>query len=149
MREELYFKGTQAFVNALQKPYAYKAFINPDTIGWNPIADPLDVLWWGSRSAALRDQVNAANDRYQIGVTPLVNVLANDPHVDLLDSAPFGTAGIPAVTLAERYGPPDATYPGSGTMDYATDIIDKIDNTRLWTKAAKLTLAVALQLARH
>ncbi len=147
--EELYFKGTEAFVNALQKPYAYKAVLNPDTVGWNPIADRLDVLWWGSPSAALRDQVDAANDRYRIGVTPLVNVLANDPRVDLLDSAPFGMAGIPAVTLAERYGPPDATYPGSGTMDYATDTIDKIDNTRLWTKAAKLTLAVALELARQ
>ncbi|MDE3193628.1 MAG: M20/M25/M40 family metallo-hydrolase [Chloroflexota bacterium] len=147
--EELYYKGTLAFVGALQKPYAYSAFINPDTVGWNPIADRLDVLWWGSPSAALRDRVATANDRYAIGVKPLVNVLADDPRVDLLDSAPFGMVGIPAVTLAERYGPPDATYPGSGTMDYATDTIDKIDNPRLWTKAAKLTLAVGLELARR
>ncbi|MBU6423425.1 MAG: M20/M25/M40 family metallo-hydrolase, partial [Chloroflexi bacterium] len=147
--EELYYKGSLAFVSALQKPYAYQAFINPDTVGWNPIADRLDVLWWGSPSAPLRDRVAAANDRYAIGVKPLVNVLANDPHVDLLDSAPFGMVGIPAVTLAERYGPPDAYYPGSGFMDYATDTIDKIDNPRLWTKAARLTLAVALEIARR
>lgn len=80
---------------------------------------------------------------------PLVNVLADDPRVDLLDSAPFAMIGIPAVTFAERYGPPDAYYPGSPTMDYATDTIDKLDNPRLWLKAAKLTLAVSLELARR
>lgn len=45
--EELYYKGSLALTGALQKPYAYSAFINPDTVGWNPIADRLDVLWWG------------------------------------------------------------------------------------------------------
>ena len=34
-------------------------------------------------------------------------------------------------------------------MDYATDTIDKLDDPRLWLKAAKLTLAVSLELARR
>lgn len=146
--EELFFKGSAFFVQNLQKPYAYQAFVNIDMVGWNPIADRLDLVWYSPVSAGLRDRVKAANDRYKIGVSPLVDVYANDPSTYILDSAPFGLAGIPAVTLAQRYGEADATFPGNTTFHTVNDTPDKITNRRLWLKAAKLTFAVALELAR-
>lgn len=147
--EEFFFKGSAAFVQALQKPFAYSAFVNIDMVGWNPIADRLDLIWYGKQSAALRDRAKAANASYAVGVSPLVDVFASDPNTYILDSAPFGLAGIPAITLAQRYGEADATFPGNTTFHTVNDTTDKITNRRLWLKAAKLTLAVVLELARQ
>jgi hypothetical protein len=146
--EELFFKGSAYFVQGLQKPYAYSAFVNIDMVGWNPLADRLDLIWYTNVSAGLRDRAKAANAKYQLGVSPLVEVFAQDPDQYILDSAPFGLAGIPAITLAQRYGSADATFPGNTTFHTVNDTPDKITNKRLWLKAAKLTLAVVVELAR-
>lgn len=146
--EEFFFKGSAHFVQGLQKPYAYSAFVNIDMVGWNPLADRLDLLWYANVSAGLRDRAKAANTKYQIGVSPLVEVFAQDPNQYILDSAPFGLAGIPAITLAQRYGNPDPTFPGNTTFHTVNDTPDKITNKRLWLKAAKLTLAIVVELAR-
>ena len=145
--EELFFKGSAAYLQSLEKPYPYAYTVNIDMVGFNPIADRLDLIWYGPQSDVLRDRVKAVNDRYQIGIR-LVEVFANDGSRYILDSAPFGLAGIPSVTLAERYGPADATYPGNTFFHTVNDTPDKITNPGLWLKAAKLTLATALELAR-
>lgn len=144
--EEFFFKGSAAYLQSLPKPYPIASVVNIDMVGFNPIADRLDLIWYGPQSDVLRDRVKAVNDRYQIGVR-LVEVFANDPQRYILDTAPFGLAGIPSVTLAERYGPADATYPGNTFFHTVNDTPDKITNPGLWLKAAKLTLAVALELA--
>jgi Peptidase family M28 len=144
--EELFFKGSGAYVTTLTKPYPYSAVFNIDIVGFNPLADRLDLIWYTNGSAGLRDKVVAANDRYAIGVTPLIPQFA--PTGDtILDAAPFGLAGIPAIALVERYGEPDSTFPGNFTFHTVNDTPDHVSNRRLWLKAAKLTLAVALDLA--
>jgi Zn-dependent M28 family amino/carboxypeptidase len=145
--EELFFKGSLAYLGSLENPRTYAAVINIDMVGFNPLADRLDLVYYTSSSAQLRDRVVAANERYQIGVSPLVPQLATSG-ATILDAAPFGLAGIPAVALVERYGENDATYPGNRTFHTVDDTPDKVTNTRLWLKAAKLTLATALELAR-
>ena len=65
----------------------------------------------------------------------------------ILDAAPFGLAGIPAVALVQRYGENDATFPGNYPFHTASDTPANVSNRRLWLKAAKLTLAAALDLA--
>jgi hypothetical protein len=145
--EELFFKGSAAYVGTLSTPAPYAAVINIDMVGFNPIADRLDLIWYTSGSAGLRDRVIAANDRYQIGVSPLQAQVATSG-ATILDAAPFGLAGIPAVALVQRYGENDATFPGNNTFHTENDTPDKITNKRLWLKAAKLTLATALELAR-
>ena len=147
--EELFFKGSAAYYQSLPAPKPYGHVVNIDMVGWNPIADRLDLIWYGTASAALRDRVRAANDAYRIGVSPLVEVFADDPARYILDTAPWGLGGIPSVTLTERYGPPDTTYPGNPFFHTVDDTPDKITNTSLWLKAARLTLATALELARH
>jgi hypothetical protein len=116
-------------------------------VGFNPLADRLDLIYYTNASASLRDRVIAANDRYQIGVSPLLAQLATSGAI-ILDAAPFGLAGIPAVALVQRYGENDATFPGNYTFHTVNDTPDKITNKRLWLKAAKLTLATALEMAR-
>ena len=112
----------------------------------NPITDRLDLIWYTNGSAGLRDKVVAANDRYAIGVTPLIPQFA--PTGDtILDAAPFGLAGIPAIALVERYGEPDSTFPGNFAFHTVNDTPDHVSNRRLWLKAAKLTLAAGLDLA--
>jgi Peptidase family M28 len=145
--EELFFKGSAAYLGSLPDPNPYAAVINIDMVGFNPIADRLDLIYYTNASAPLRDRVIAANDRYQIGVDPLIPQLATSG-ATILDAAPFGLAGIPSVALVERYGDPDATYPGNPAFHTANDTPDKVTNKRLWLKAAKLTLATALELAR-
>ena len=145
--EELFFKGSLAYLGSLDTPNPYAAVINIDMVGFNPIADRLDLIYYTNGSAALRDQVIAANDRYQIGVSPLLPQLATSG-ATILDAAPFGLAGIPAIALVQRYGENDATFPGNYTFHTVSDTPDKITNKRLWLKAAKLTLATALELAR-
>jgi len=145
--EELFFKGSAAYLGTLDTPAPYAAVINIDMVGYNPIADRLDLIYYTNGSVALRDQVIAANDRYQIGVAPLVPQLATSG-ATILDAAPFGLAGIPAVALVQRYGENDATYPGNYTFHTVNDTPDKVTNKRLWLKAAKVTLATALELAR-
>ena len=145
--EELFFKGSAAYLGSLPAPNPYAAVINIDMVGFNPIADRLDLIWYTNGSAGLRDRVVAANDRYQIGVDPLVAQLATSG-ATILDAAPFGLAGIPAVALVERYGESDATYPGNSAFHTVNDTPDRVTNKRLWLKAAKLTLATALELAR-
>ena len=145
--EELFFKGSAAYLGTLDAPSPYAAVINIDMVGFNPIADRLDLVYYTNASVGLRDQVIAANDRYQIGVAPLVNQLATSA-ATILDAAPFGLAGIPAVALVQRYGENDATFPGNYTFHTVNDTPDKVTNKRLWLKAAKLTLATALELAR-
>lgn len=144
--EELFFKGSGAYVSSLPKPYPYSAVINIDMVGFNPITDRLDLIWYTNASAGLRDKLIAANDRYAIGVTPLNAQFAGDGNT-ILDAAPFGLAGIPAVALVQRYGENDATFPGNYTFHTASDTPANVSNRRLWLKAAKLTLAAALDLA--
>jgi peptidase M28-like protein len=145
--EELFFKGSAAYLGSLETPPPYAAVINIDMVGFNPLADRLDLIYYTNGSAALRDRTIAANDRYQIGVSPLVPQLATSGAI-ILDAAPFGLAGIPAVAIVQRYGENDATFPGNYTFHTVSDTPDKITNKRLWLKAAKLTLATALELAR-
>ncbi len=145
--EELFFKGAAAYLVTLPKPYPVAAVVNLDMIGQNPIADRLDLIWYLQGSAALRDRVVAANDRYAIGIRPLNAQFAGDA-TTILDAAPFGLAGIPAVALVERYGTEDATYPGNPVFHTVNDDVAHVTNKRLWLKATKLTLAVALELAR-
>jgi Zn-dependent M28 family amino/carboxypeptidase len=144
--EELFFKGSGAYVTTLTKPYVFSAVFDIDIVGFNPLADRLDLIWYTNGSAALRDRVIAANDRYGIGVSPLIPQFAGDGNT-ILDAAPFGLAGMPAVALVERYGEPDATFPGNFTFHTVNDTPDHVSNRRLWLKAAKLTLAAALELA--
>ena len=145
--EELFFKGSLAYLGSLDKPNPYAAVINIDMVGFNPLADRLDLIWYTEGSAGLRDRMIAANDRYQIGVSPLLPQLATSG-ATILDAAPFGLAGIPAIAIVQRYGENDATFPGNYTFHTVNDTPDKITNKRLWLKAAKLTLATALELAR-
>jgi len=146
--EELFYKGSADFVSKLTKPYAYKAAINLDMVGFNPIADRLDLLWYLPHSAGLRDRFVAANQRYAIGVSPLNAQYAADGNT-IMDAAPFGLAGIPSIALCQRYGENDATFPGNFTFHTRNDTEANITNKRLWLKAAKLTLAVTLELARE
>src|SRR5207244_6914737 len=118
--EELFFKGSGAYVTTLTKPYPYSAVINIDIVGFSPLADGLDLIWYTNGSAALRDRVIAANDRYAIGVSPLIPQFAATGET-ILDAAPFGLVGIPAVALVERYGDPDATFPGNFTFHTVND----------------------------
>ena len=144
--EELFFKGSGAYLKTLPKPYPYSAVINIDMVGFNPISDRLDLIWYTNGSAGLRDRVAAANDRYAIGISPLNAQFAGDGNT-ILDAAPFGLAGIPAVALVQRYGENDATFPGNYTFHTVNDTPANVSNRRLWLKAAKLTLAAALDLA--
>ncbi len=144
--EEFFFKGSAAYVTTLPRPYPYKAAINLDMVGFNPLADRLDLLWYTNASAGLRDRVIKANQTFGIGVSPLNPQFAADGGT-IMDAAPFGLAGIPSIALAQRYGEPDATFPGNDSFHTVNDTPDKITNRRLWLKAAKLTLATALELA--
>jgi hypothetical protein len=145
--EELFFKGSAAYLGSLDTPNPYAAVINIDMVGFNPLADRLDLIYYTNASTGLRDRIIAANDRYQIGVSPLLPQLATSG-ATILDAAPFGLAGIPSVAIVQRYGENDATFPGNYTFHTVNDTPDKITNKRLWLKAAKLTLATALELAR-
>ena len=146
--EEYFFKGSLAYVQSLPPPQPYRWVINIDMVGFNPLADRLDLVYYTMKSASLRDRVREANQRYQIGVSPLIEQLATSDAF-ILDAAPFGlVAGIPSVALVQRYGEIDATFPGNFTFHTTSDTPDKITNKRLWLKAAKLTLATALELAR-
>jgi hypothetical protein len=145
--EELFFKGSAAYLGSLDTPNPYAAVINIDMVGFNPLADRLDLIYYTNASAALRDRMIAANDRYQIGVSPLLPQLATSGAI-ILDAAPFGLAGIPSVAIVQRYGENDETFPGNYSFHTVNDTPDKITNKRLWLKAAKLTLAAALELAR-
>ena len=145
--EELFFKGSAAYLGSLDTPPPYAAVINIDMVGFNPLADRLDLIYYTNASVQLRDRMIAANDRYQIGVSPLLPQLATSG-ATILDAAPFGLAGIPAIAIVQRYGENDATFPGNYTFHTVSDTPDKITNKRLWLKAAKLTLATALELAR-
>jgi hypothetical protein len=146
--EEYFFKGSLAYLQSLPPPNPYRWVINIDMVGFNPLADRLDLVYYAATSASLRDRVKEANLRYQIGVSPLVEQLATSDAF-ILDAAPFGlVGGIPSVALVQRYGEIDATFPGNFTFHTVNDTPDKITNKRLWLKAAKLTLATALDLAR-
>lgn len=146
--EEYFFKGSLAYLQSLPPPNPYRWVINIDMVGFNPLADRLDLVYYTTKSSSLRDRVKEANQRYEIGVSPLVEQLATSDAV-ILDAAPFGlVAGIPSVALVQRYGDADATFPGNFTFHTVSDTADKVTNKRLWLKAAKLTLATALDLAR-
>ncbi len=145
--EEYFFKGSLAYLQSLP-PNPFRWVINIDMVGFNPLADRLDLVYYTTKSASLRDRVREANQRYGIGVSPLVEQLATTDAF-ILDAAPFGlVGGIPSVALVQRYGENDATFPGNYTFHTVNDTPDKITNKRLWLKAAKLTLATALDLAR-
>ena len=143
--EELFFKGSAAYLATLPRPAPYAAVVNIDMVGFNPVADRLDLIWYTDGSAALRDRVVAANATYDVGISPLVPQFAGDGNT-ILDAAPFGLAGIPSVALVERYGPSDATYPGNSRFHTPSDTPDGVTNKRLWLKAARLTLATALEI---
>ena len=146
--EEYFFKGSLAYLQSLPPPNPYRWVINIDMVGFNPLADRLDLVYYTTKSSSLRDRVKEANQRYQIGISPLVEQLATSDAF-ILDAAPFGLiAGIPSVALVQRYGEIDSTFPGNFTFHTVNDTSDKVTNKRLWLKAAKLTLATALELAR-
>jgi hypothetical protein len=146
--EEYYFKGSLAYLQSLPPPNPYRWVINIDMVGFNPLADRLDLVYYTTRSASLRDRVKEANQRYGIGIAPLVEQLATT-EAFILDAAPFAlVGGVPSVALVQRYGEIDSTFPGNFTFHTVNDTPDKITNKRLWLKAAKLTLATALDLAR-
>lgn len=146
--EEYFFKGSLAYLQSLPPPNPYRWVINIDMVGFNPLADRLDLVYYTAKSAGLRDRVKDANQRYAIGISPLVEQLATTDAF-ILDAAPFGlVGGIPSVALVQRYGEIDSTFPGNFTFHTVNDTPDKITNKRLWLKAAKLTLATALDLAR-
>ncbi len=146
--EEYFFKGSLAYLQSLPPPNPYRWVINLDMVGFNPLADRLDLVYYTPNSSSLRDRVREANQRYAIGITPLVEQLATTDAF-ILDAAPFGlVGGIPSVALVQRYGEIDPTFPGNFTFHTVNDTPDKITNKRLWLKAAKLTLATALDLAR-
>jgi hypothetical protein len=146
--EEYFFKGSLAYLQSLPPPNPYRWVINIDMVGFNPLADRLDLVYYTAKSASLRDRVKEANQRYAIGISPLVEQLATTDAF-ILDAAPFGLiGGIPSVALVQRYGEIDSTFPGNFTFHTVNDTPDKITNKRLWLKAAKLTLATALDLAR-
>ncbi|MDP9264938.1 MAG: M28 family metallopeptidase, partial [Chloroflexota bacterium] len=143
--EELFYKGSAAYLATLPRPAPYAAVLNIDMVGFNPIADRLDLIWYTNGSAALRDRVVATNDKYEIGIAPLNLQFAADG-ATILDAAPFGLAGIPSVALVERYGDADATYPGNPAFHTVNDTPEGVTNRRLWLKAARLTLATALEM---
>lgn len=143
--EELLYKGSAAYVASLARPYPFSAAINLDMVGFNPVADRLDLIWYLPHSAGLRDQVALANERYAIGVAPLVPLYAADGST-IMDAAPFGLAGIPSVALCQRYGGPDEAFPGNTTFHTVDDTPERITNPRLWVKASRLVLATALTL---
>jgi len=145
--EEFFFKGSAAYLLQAPQPNPFKWVINIDMVGFNPIADRLDLIYYTQRSVALRDRVKVANQKYAIGVNPLVEQLATSGET-ILDAAPFGLAGIPSVALVQRYGENDATFPGNYTFHTVNDTPDKITNKRLWMKASRLVLATALELLR-
>jgi hypothetical protein len=146
--EEYFFKGSLAYLQSLPPPNPFRWVINIDMVGFNPLADRLDLVYYTPDSASLRDRVKMANERYAIGISPLVEQLATTDAF-ILDAAPFGLiGGIPSVALVQRYGEIDSTFPGNFTFHTVNDTPDKITNKRLWLKAAKLTLATALDLAR-
>jgi hypothetical protein len=146
--EEYFFKGSLAYLQSLPPPNPYRWVINIDMVGFNPLADRLDLIYYTTKSASLRDRVKEANQRYQIGIAPLVEQLATSDAF-ILDAAPFGLiGGVPSVALVQRYGEIDSTFPGNFTFHTVNDTPDKVTNKRLWLKAAKLTLATALELAR-
>jgi hypothetical protein len=146
--EEYFFKGSLAYLQSLPPPNPYSWVINIDMVGFNPLADRLDLVYYTTKSASLRDRVKEANQRYAIGIMPLVEQLATT-EAFILDAAPFALiGGIPSVALVQRYGENDATFPGNYTFHTVNDTPDKVTNKRLWLKAAKLTLATALDLAR-
>src|SRR5688572_22597316 len=146
--EEYFFKGSLAYLQSLPAPTPYRWVINIDMVGFNPLADRLDLVYYTTKSSGLRDRVREANQRYQIGISPLVEQLATSDAF-ILDAAPFGlVGGIPSVALVQRYGEIDSTFPGNFTFHTVNDTPDKVTNKRLWLNAAKLTLATALELAR-
>ena len=146
--EEYFFKGSLAYLQSLPPPNPYRWVINIDMVGFNPLADRLDLVYYTPKSVSLRDRVKEANQRYAIGISPLVEQLATTDAF-ILDAAPFGlVGGIPSVALVQRYGEIDSTFPGNFSFHTVNDTPDKITNKRLWLKAAKLTLATALELAR-
>lgn len=146
--EELFFKGSAAYLSSLGRPLPFTWVLNIDMVGFNPLADRLDLVYYTEGSAALRDRVRAANERYEIGVSPIVPQLATSG-ATILDAAPFGLAGIPAVALVERYGEKDGLYPGNPAFHTVNDAPDRVTNPGLWLKAAKLVLATALELQRR
>ena len=147
--EEYFFKGSAAYLAIQPRPIPFANVLNIDFVGFNPVADRLDLVWYTQVSAGLRDRVKAANDRYAIGVAPIVEQYATDPNVTIMDIAPWGIAGVPAVALAQRYPPvADATYPGNTTFHTVNDTPAAVTNPRLWVKATRLLLAAALELAR-
>ncbi len=145
--EELFFKGAAAYLESLPPGVLYDWVLNIDMVGFNPLADRLDLVYFTEHSAGLRDRVKDANQRYAVGVAPLVPQLATSG-ATILDAAPFGLAGIPSVALVERYGGPDGLYPGNPAFHTVNDTPEGVTNTRLWLKAARLVLATALELAR-
>src|SRR2546428_14139788 len=93
--EEHFFKGSLAYLQSLS-PNAYRWVINIDMVGFNPLADRLDLVYYTTKSASLRDRVSEANQRYGIGVAPLFEQMVTTPAVSL-DALPFGlVCGIPS-----------------------------------------------------
>ena len=146
--EELFFKGSAAYLTSLARTNTVAWVLNIDMVGFNPLADRLDLVYYTDNSSELRDRVKAVNDRYAIGVAPIVPQLATSG-ATILDAAPFGLAGIPAIALVERYGEKDGLYPGNPQFHTVNDVPDKVTNPSLWLKAARLTLATALELLRQ
>src|ERR1700716_1630613 len=124
--EEYFFKGSLAYLQSLPPPNPFRWVINIDMVAFNPLADRLDLVFYTPDSASLRDRVKVANERYAIGIDPLVEQLATTDAF-ILDAARFGlVGGIPSVALVQRYGEIDSTFPGNFTFHTVNDTPDKI-----------------------
>jgi len=139
-------RGSSRYAQMVVRNQKPKWVIEVNTVGFNPIADRLDLVSYEDHSTKLRDRARAANDRYAIGVSPLVDQPSTTEN-SVYDAASFGLYVIPALMLTERYGDPDASYPGNPARRTVNDTPDRVTNKSLWLKAAKLGLATALELA--
>src|SRR5256714_7950642 len=99
--EELFFKGSLAYLGSLDASRPYAAVINIDMVGFNPLADRLDLIYYTNASAPLRARTIAANDRYQISVPPLLPQLGTRAP-PILHPHPFRLTAHPAIPLPLR-----------------------------------------------
>src|SRR3981081_2103590 len=65
--EEYFFKGSLAYLQSLPPPNPFRWVINIDMVGFNPLADRLDLVFYTPPSPPLRDRVQGAEERHAIG----------------------------------------------------------------------------------
>ena len=138
--------GSSRYAQQSKTNQTVKWVIELDSIGFNPLKDRLDLVSYDQHSKKLGDRIRQANDKYAIGLGPVVEQMATTENA-IFDAASFGLYVVPAALLTERYGPPDETYPGNPARRTVNDTPEKVTNKSLWLKVSKLALATALELA--